>query len=589
MLIELGITDFAIIDRLRLRLGAEFNVITGETGAGKSIIIDALGTLRGERVDASFVRAGCERARVEGVFSMPADRELVELLSEQGLIDPEDDQLIISREVNRESGRSVARINGRAVNMSLLREVGAHLIDIHGQHEGLSLFNARTHLDMLDRFGGLVPLRGEVGALAGQVRHVREELAALRRNEARRAERLQELQFLIEDVTAASLRVGEEEELVQERHLLQNSARIADLVGKAYTLLYQGNDEGRAPFRAAAELLDETGNALGALAEIDPSAQALAEQALDLFYRVEDVVAGLRSYRDRQEFDPARLEAIEDRLALIRDLERRYNAPVAQILARVEQAQGEIDRLTHSAEHAAELEAQERKLLAALGDQAGQLSRQRREAGDQLARQIEQAMADLNMPRVQFAVALSREAAADGVEVDGERVAFDKNGVDRGEFMLSPNPGEPLKPLAKIASGGEASRLLLAIKSILSSVDSVPTLIFDEVDVGVGGRSGQVVGEKLWRLTDNHQVVCITHLPQVAAFADTHFVVAKYQERERTVTSIAPLDDEHQIDELAAMLDGTPINEHSRRGAADMLRRAREAKLGNREQVTVSS
>jgi DNA repair protein RecN (Recombination protein N) len=581
MLIELGITDFAIIERLRLRLGDAFNVITGETGAGKSIIIDALGTLRGERVDASFVRSGCDRARVEGVFSLRPDSEVVPLLQEYGLWDQDDEQLILSREINRESGRSVARVNGRAVSMAVLREIGAHLVDIHGQHEGLSLFNPRTHLDMLDQFGGLMGLRGRVGELVGQVRAVREELAQLRRNEARRAERLQELQFLIEDVTAANLRVGEEQELLHERHLLQNGAKIADLTGKAYTLLYAGSDEGRVPIRAASELLDEVASALASLAEIDGAAQPLAEQANDLLYRAEDVVAALRAYRDGQEFDPARLDEIEDRLTLLRNLERRYNAPVATILERLATAQTEIDKLLNSAEHAAALEAQEARLLGQLGEQAGQLSSLRRAAGEQLSRQIEQAMADLAMPRVRFAVALTREPSADGVAVDGESVAFDKIGIDKGEFMLAPNPGEPLKPLAKIASGGESSRLLLAIKSILSAVDAVPTLIFDEVDVGVGGRSGQVVGEKLWRLTAEHQVICITHLPQVAAFADNHYVVAKQHGDDRTSTSIVLIDAERQVEELAMMLDGTP-SEHSRRSAADMMRRAREAKLVQR-------
>lgn len=586
MLIELGITDFAIIDRLRLRLGPAFNVITGETGAGKSIIIDALGTLRGERVDPSFVRAGCERARIEGVFAIAGKAEVAPLLQEYGLWDEDDEQLILSREINRESGRSVARINGRAVSMAVLREVGARLIDIHGQHEGLSLFNARTHLEMLDRFGGHLPLRVQVAELAGRVRGVRDELAQLRTNEARRAERLEDLQHLLDDVGKAGVRVGEEQELVQERHLLQNGAKIADLASKAYLLLYQGSDEGRVPIRAAAELLDEACSSLASLAEIDPSAQAVAEQAQDLLYRAEDLVTAVRGYRDRQEFDPGRLEEIEDRLALIRDLERRYSAPVATILERVAQAQGEIEKLLNSAEHAAELEATEARLLAELAQLATELSARRQEAGERLSRQIEQSMADLAMPRVRFALSLLQEPSADGVPIgdNGQRVAFDKMGIDKGEFLLAPNPGEPLKPLAKIASGGEASRLLLAIKSILSAVDAVPTLIFDEVDVGVGGRSGQVVGEKLWKMTDDHQVICITHLPQVAAFADSHYVVAKDQRDDRTRTSILLVDEPRQVDELAAMLDGTPVSEFSQRSAQDMLRRARDLKEGHRKE-----
>jgi DNA repair protein RecN (Recombination protein N) len=596
MLLELNISDFAIIDRLRLRLGEGFNVLTGETGAGKSIIIDALGTLRGDRADPSFVRAGTERARVEGVFSVADRPDVVPVLQEYGLCDDDDEQVILSREVSGESGRSVARINGRAVNMSVLREVGGRLVDIHGQHEGLSLFNTRTHIDMLDRYAGLMPLRAQVAEKVGELRKVRDELAALRSAAASRAERIEELRFLLEDVGMAKLRAGEEQELLQERALVQNGAKITDLVATAYTLLYAGDESGRRAVKPVIESVGAVNTALEELARLDPSVARLAEQSGELLYGLEDLAASVRAYRDAMEFDSARLDSIEDRLTLIREMQRKYHGSVEEIVKRAESAEAEIERLTNSAEHLADLEAQEGRLLEAIGALAADLSRRRRAAGDELAAAVVGAMCDLAMPHVQFVVGLERTEDPTGVPADegrttngdgssslaGRRWSFDKTGIDKVEFMLSPNPGEPLKPLARIASGGESARLLLALKSILSRVDDVPTLVFDEVDVGVGGRAGHVVGEKLWGISDRHQVICITHLAQVAAFGDTHYAIAKTFSTDgstelvgvRTRTSVRPLSDDERIEELAAMLDGVPVSDHSRHSGREMLDRA---------------
>jgi len=600
MLLELNISDFAIIDRLHLRLDEGFNVLTGETGAGKSIIIDALGTLRGERADPTFVRAGAERARVEGVFSVADRLDLVPVLTEYGLWDEEDEQIILSREVSAESGRSVARINGRAVNLATLREVGGRLVDIHGQHEGLSLFNIRTHGDMIDRYGGLLQLRGEVAEKVGALRRVRDELHALRKAAASRAERIEELRYLLEDVGQAKLRPGEETELLQERTLVQNGARITDLVTSAYVLLYAGDESGRRAVKPIVESLATVNDALAELARLDPSVARAAEQASELLYTIEDLSANVRAYRDAMEFDAARLDAIEDRLTLLRDMQRKYHGSIEQILERAASAEGEIERLTHSAEHLADLEQQEARLLGEIGKLAADLSRRRRETGDRLAEAVQGAMRDLALPQVRFFVALEHQEDPNGVPVEIEnaelrvengnsketvlnsqfsilnsgKYAFDKTGIDKIEFLLSPNPGEPLKPLARIASGGESARLLLALKSILSRVDDVPTLVFDEVDVGVGGRAGHVVGEKLWSISDRHQVICITHLAQVASFSDVHYAIAKTFSVDRTRTIVTRLSDEQRIDELAAMLDGTPISDHSRHSAHEMIERA---------------
>ncbi|MCX7790413.1 MAG: DNA repair protein RecN [Chloroflexaceae bacterium] len=572
MLLELQISDFAIIDRLHLRFDAGFNVLTGETGAGKSIIIDALGTLRGEKADPSLVRAGCRRAHVEGVFGLEDCPRVLPLLQDYGLLDDGEDQVILTREISAEKSRSVARVNGRAVSLNVLREIGGRLLDIHGQHEGLSLFNTRTHLDLLDRYGDLLGLHEQVADQVARLRALREELAELRRGEARRQQRIEELRYLLEDVRAARPRPEEEAELLRERAVLQNAARVTGLANDVYAALYEGRESGRSAAPSVVEAMARIAANLEELARFDPAVTAMAGTASDLHYQLEDLAAAVRSYRLGLDFEPGRLEAIEDRLTVLRDLQRKYGGDLAQVIARAASAEAEIEKLTHSEEHIAALLQQEAAALAELAELADALSRRRRLVGDELARQIEQAMTDLAMPNVRFAVQMEHADDPDGVPVADRRLACDRTGIDRVEFLIAPNPGEPLKPLAKIASGGESARLLLALKSILSRVDEVATLIFDEIDVGVGGRAGHVVGQRLWTITENHQVICITHLPQVAAFADAHFHIRKDFASERTRTSVTQLDESQRIDEIAAMLDGAP-SEHSRANARDILTR----------------
>jgi DNA repair protein RecN (Recombination protein N) len=375
--------------------------------------------------------------------------------------------------------------------------------------------------------------------------------------------------------------------------------RITELVRTAYAALYQGEESGTYPVRPVVTAMDTISGDLQELARFDPSVTALAEQATDLHYQLEDLATSLRAYRDGLDFDPARLDEIEDRLALIRSLKRKYGVEVRELLERAESAEAEIERLSHSAEHIADLEQREAAMLDEISASVSELSRRRRTTSYALSQTIETAMNDLAMPHVRFAVSMARVDDPAGVVVreDGDAestaqpaadppttYAFDKTGIDRVEFMISPNPGEPLKPLARIASGGESARLLLALKSILSHVDTIPTLVFDEIDVGVGGRAGQVVGQKLWGMTETHQVLCITHLPQVAAFADTHFAINKEVVRStdggdiRTRTNVRILSFEDRVNELAAMLDGTPVSEHSRISAQGILERAHSLK-----------
>jgi len=567
LLAELTITNFAIIDNISLRLVPGFSTLSGETGAGKSIIIDAVSALLGERFGPEFVRTGTEQARIEGVFVL-GEREasLQPLLAEYGL-EPEDGALILTRDIHR-SGRTGCRINRQAVPVSLLQQVGNALVDIHGQSEHLSLLKVGQHIDFLDRYAGLEEQRGQVAAKVAALRQVRRELASLIADEREIARRVDLLRYQIEEITAANLVLGEEEELRQERLRLQNAERLMAFADTAYQALYASSDERR----AACDLVTEASAALEELARIDPSLAAPAQSLGELGFQLEDLARTLRAYRDSVEHNPARLEQIEERLDLLHNLKRKYGATLAEVLAFRERAIQELDSIAHSEERIAELQGREAALRGEIGQAAERLSLARQQAAAVLAASVEGELSELNMLHARFSVDLRRVEDKDGVEIGGARYAFDATGVDKVEFLISPNPGEPLKPLVKIASGGEASRLLLALKSILSEADQIPTLIFDEIDVGIGGRSGGIVGEKLWRLTPRHQVLCVTHLPQLACFADAHYSVAKAVIGEHTVVSVQNLSPVQRIEEMAAMLGGT--GESARQNAQALAERA---------------
>ncbi len=589
MLLELNIRDFAIIDRLRLPFGPGFNALTGETGAGKSIIIDALGAILGERTGAEFVRAGAGSARVEGVFDLGHDGqagELRSLLAEFGLDDDgtaADEPLILTREIAA-GGRSTARVNGRTVTAGVLARIGERLVDIHGQSEHLSLLRPAGHVDLLDRYAGLLAEREALSGIVAELRGVRERLASLDRDERELARRVDLLRFQVEEIASAKPRPEEEDELLAERRVLASAERLTELAELAYRKLSgaAGDDfsGGKAP-RAALDLLRQVNVALGELARLDPSLEETRAAVEEQVYLLEDAAATLRDYRERIEADPRRLEEIEERLTLLKDLKRKYGATIAEVIAFGAEAEAELAGIEQGEERAEELRARERELLADIGARAAALTAARRAAGERLSAAVEASIAELNMGRSRFAVQITHADDPAGAPVRDEdgterRLAFDARGVDRVEFLIAPNVGEPLKPLARIASGGETARLMLALKSILSRVDTTPTLVFDEVDVGVGGRSGQVVGEKLWGLTagePGHQVLCISHLPQIAAFADHHFRISKRQVEDRTLSNVETIDGDERIDELAAMLDGVPVTAAARANAREMLER----------------
>jgi DNA repair protein RecN (Recombination protein N) len=576
MLTELTIRDFAIIDELHLTFPSGFTALTGETGAGKSIILDAMTLALGGRADTSMVRTGCERAYVEAAFELtPAVNALIAPVLAAEELDGEDsDFLVLSREL-RLNGRNSCRMNGRVVNLTLLREVGEYLVGIHGQGEHLALLKPQAHLPLLDAYAGLEEERQALAGVVRQVRADQRELAERRRSEQLLAQRLDLLRFQIEEIDAARLIVGEEEELQAEAQRLANVEQLLQFSTETLSLLVEG-DEGLMP---AAELLNQAERALSQLVRLDPVQQPLLERLQGLTFQLTEWTEELRHYQEQLEFNPGRLNYVEERLQLISRLKRKYGGDLAAVLQYRETAVAELSQIEQSEERIEALALLIERQLRAVGQMAEALSVRRQTAAAELARAVEIELADLQMQEAQFAVHFEREPdPVSGAYLADGRYAFDQSGIDRVEFLVSANPGELLRPLARVASGGETARLMLALKTVLARVDATPTLIFDEIDQGIGGRVGDVVGRKLWGLAANggHQVIVVTHLPQLAGYGDGHFYVSKQQAEGRTTTAVLNLDKPGRVVELAAML-GTQ-GEHAQGGAAAILRQAEEYK-----------
>lgn len=574
MLTHLTISNIAIIDRLQLDLAPGFNVFTGETGAGKSIIIDAVSLLLGGKADTDLIRSGTEKAIVEGVFGIRPEAFPAALREEIGW-ESSEEGLILSREISR-SGRGLARINGRLLPLSLLKEVGQRLVDIHNQGEHLSLLRVREHLGFLDRFAGLWPKREKVAEEVGKLHTLRRELQKLQGDERELARLVERLNFQIQEIQAAKLRPGEDEELKQEHTILANAQRLIAETNSAYEALY-GNSQGE---KGSLDLLAEVGQTIRDLEKIDPQLGKEREVWEDVHTRLTDLARAIRDYRDRIDYRPERLTEVEERIDLIYNLKRKYGETILQILTFADEARKELEGITHRTKRIAELEAEEKELLAHIAEMAGELSRARKEDALRLSKAIEEELAQLQMEKARFQVEISHPPAEDGVVIDGQRLAFDATGIDTVEFLVSPNPGEPLKPLAKIASGGETSRLMLALKTVLVAADRTPSLIFDEIDAGLGARAGEVVGGKLWSLTSTHQVLCVTHLPQIAAFADAHFRVRKEVVKGRALTQAKPLEEKARLGELALMIGAksAAVQESAR----EMYQRSQEFKKDKR-------
>ena len=575
MLTELHIENFAIIERLDVNFASGLVTLTGETGAGKSIIIDAVETLLGGRAESIQVRSGAERASVEAVFRIPENsRDLIQAVLEREDLFEEPDFLNLAREV-RLNGRNVARVNGRSVNTAILRELGEYLVDVHGQSEHLSLLRINQHQGLLDRYASSEPKNPLPKVLSAYtqayqelqaVQHKLDEIRQAERDVARRADMLT---FQIKEIESAHLQTGEEGTLREERNRLANAESLASLAQQALLAL----DEGTPESPAATDLLGQISQALSALTRLDPTQNNLDEAARSIFESLTDITRNIRLYLDNIEFNPKRLDQVEERLALIQSLKRKYGETLSAVLEFAVNAKSQLEQITHAEESLEELEKQRAEIFLSLGRAGTELSQLRHDASTRLEKAIEVELADLNMSGARFKVDIQQQPDMLGVALpDGNRVSYYPSGLEKIEFMIAPNPGEGFKPLTKIASGGETSRLMLALKNVLAKADHIPTLIFDEIDQGIGGRVGATVGQKLRQLGRQHQVLCITHLPQLAVYGEQHFRVEKQIHSGRTQTLLKKLDGEERLVELAQMLGG--LSEGTMQSARELLETA---------------
>ncbi len=480
---------------------------------------------------------------------MEVRTEVQAILQREELLD-DPDYLTLGREI-RAAGRNVARVNGRSVNVSLQKEIGEHLVDVHGQSEHLSLLRVREHLGLLDRYANSIQALEAYQETYRRLTSVRHELNDLRQAEKEAVRRTDLLSYQINEIEAARLELGEDEELQAERMKLANAEELASLSQEALMAL----DEGTPESPAAIDLLGRVVDALEELSKLDPSTAAQTEQTQSLFDSLTELARKLREYIEGIEFNPKRLDLVEERLNLIHNLKRKYGETIEEILEFATSARKEMESISQAGERIERLQVEEIALLSDLGTKGEALSEIRRSAAKELEEEVIRELADLNMPEAKLTVDFRRHPDPEGVPIEGgEKVAFDATGIERVEFLIAPNPGEGFKPLVKIASGGETSRLMLTIKNVLARADHIPTLIFDEIDQGIGGRVGAVVGQKLWHLARHHQVMCITHLPQLAAFGEQHLQVQKRIQDGRTITAVENLSGEARLKELAQMM-----------------------------------
>jgi len=550
---EINIQDFAIIDALNLEFNSGFVVFTGETGAGKSIILDALDVVLGGKATQEMIRAGTNKAAIECIFEIDGrSTDLKELLRSEELLE-EDMSLILSREIRME-GRTTARINGRSVSTSFLKDVGQLLVDIHGQTEHLSIFNPRTHIELLDRYANLAELKNEYSNAYSNYLKVNRELTSIHSSLASAAERADLLKFQVEEIEKAKLRLNEDLELKHERDRLANAEALAQFARQSLQILDEGSFE-------SPSVTDQFGSLTGllhSLAKLDPSNQVIADKSEGIGDEINDLIIALRDYADSIEFNPVRLETVEERIDLINTLKRKYGAEIEDILQKKDKASQELESLSTSDTTIQQLEELRQVFIRQITEIGGKLTQKRTEVALKLSRAVEKELEDLKMSAARFEI---RIESADFSTSDHGKEPFGKNGFDSVEFMIAPNIGEGFKPLVKIASGGETSRLMLALKNSLAKADEIPTLVFDEIDQGIGGRIGSIVGQKLYNLSLDHQVFCVTHLPQLAAYGTQHFKVDKFTKEKRTTTSVKQIEDEERVVELAQMFgelsDGT--------------------------------
>jgi DNA repair protein RecN (Recombination protein N) len=562
MLVQLHIENYALVERAVVEFGPGLNVLTGETGAGKSMIVGALGLVLGQRAHTDMLRADDKPTVVEALFDVAAYPHLPEFFNALG-ITVDDTALLLKRVLTRSGSRCY--INAQLATVAMLQQAGQYLVDILGQQQQQTLLQREQQLALLDSFGKLTEDSATLRRAYQHYQALEQEYQRVRQAEQQRQQRLDLLQFQLQEIEQAQLQPGEDERLTQERHLLLNAERLYELSQEAYAALYR--DEA-----AALDRLATARDKLTQLTALDTSQQHLVEDLQQSYYLIEEVARSLQAYTERMEVDPARLQAIEDRLAEIARLQRKYGPTVAAILQQRDRLQREQQDWEQHGERLATLTAELGRTRQTLKSFAVTLSDKRQQAAERLQQAVQQELQELNMANTVFRVVHTLRYHPQGeLRVGTERVTLTADGIDAVEYCFSPNPGQPPRLLARIASGGELSRVMLALKSILAREDQIPTLIFDEVDAGIGGKTAKIVGEKLRHIARSHQVFCITHLPQIASYGDQHYRIAKSVQANQTTTHIQPLDFSARIEEIARMSGGQEITDTTRKHAEEML------------------
>ncbi len=572
MLQEITVKNLALIEELRLEFDAEFNVLTGETGAGKSIIIDALGLALGGRFSSEMIRAGADGVSVGAIFTLTKRDDLDHCLDELGIELDEDRTLIIQREISS-NGKNRCRVNGQLVTVLSLAKIGEFLIDIHGQHQHQSLFLTEKQLELLDRYCGaeLIELKDTYLKLYQEWYNLSNEYHKLQQNEADALRRSDLLRFQLDEIEKAHLVIGEDEELLKEREILSSAEKLYAAAVEAYQALYE-NLEGM----AAIELLGAAKRSLEQVVEVDSRLKVTLSSLTEALCQTEEAARELRDYQEKIQFDPGRLNEITERLEELGRLKRKYGHTTAEVMLFAEKCAVELQILENYSVHSKKLEGKLLSLCEKMGEIGSELSKLRQLGAKRLQDAIMQQLADLNMSKSRFEIQLTQIKAEDGLIYGNQRVAFSKTGVDVIEFLVAPNPGEGLKPMGKIASGGEMSRIMLALKAILAELDQIPTMVFDEIDVGIGGRTAQAVAEKMLLIGLSRQVISVSHLPQIASMAGHHFYIEKQAMGDRTVVTVRALEESERVTELARMLSGAQVTETTKQHAQEMLNLAKE-------------
>ena len=566
MLSLLHIENIAVISEADIAFERGFNVLTGETGAGKSIVIDAIGAIMGERASRDLIRTGARSARVTAVFQ---DVPPLDWFEAQGISPDENGELLLERVIQGD-GKNVCRVNGRSVLVTQLRELGCQLLNIHGQHDGQQLLDEECHLDYLDSFGGTGESRGLFRQAYEKVRALQKERDALRMDDGEKARRMDTLTYQIGELERAQLRVGEDEELSRRREVLRNAERLIEAVEAAWQAL-TGGDE----VEGAVSLMMEAEDRLEQAGRYSDGLRELAEKAAQLRCDAEDLAELVRDARGALDLYPGELDELEERLDKLYRLKKKYGGSAEEMLAYLDRCRQELDMIRFSEDRMAQLDTEVEKALEKAREQGKLLSTQRRSAADRLAGRIQSELRELDMPRVRFQVEFAPKDAPDGM---------DASGMDTVRFLMSANVGEDLKPIHKIASGGELSRIMLALKNVLAETEQVTTLIFDEVDAGVSGRAAGKVARKLFQVSGSKQVLCVTHLPQIAAMGDVHFSVEKGEQDGRTYTRVDRLDRPRRREELAR-LSGGDVSAVMLDGAEELLAAAEKFKTDARNRI----